>query len=156
MRIAVACCLAAAVGCATPQPSALQNHAAEAPRAPPAPSAPPPGDRPLAFERVRCPGDDCFSYVIGSARCPFIHRFGMLRVRRLPATEGPLVGEFCCWLDNLETATRGGRRYLRVSSERYRDALDCTGGPAKARLAATYRVDGDRLVLEADDSVVWR
>jgi len=154
MRIAVVCCLAAAAaGCATPAPPALQNRAVSEPKAQP---APPPRDRPLAFERVRCPGDDCFSYVIGSGGCRFIHRFGLLRVRRLPATEGPLVGEFCCWLDNLETATRGGRRYLRVSSERYRDALDCTGGPAKARLDATYRVDGDRLVLEADDSVVWR
>ena len=78
--------------------------------------------------------------------------------RRLSSDEGALVDPgFCCGVSAITTAIIDGQRYVlvRPSGEDSMFIRVCSGGTASATPASVYRVDGDRLVLEADRSLVW-
>lgn len=130
-----------------------------------------------AFAAPTCPGDACFALVEGAAAddgagdadpdaemteedvtCPEVEQRTAAGVRRLSADGGALVDPaFCCGVSAISTAELGGRRYVyvRPSGEDSMFIRVCSGGTASATPASVYRVEGDRLVLEAERSLVW-
>ena len=90
--------------------------------------------------------------------CPEVELRTAAGARRLTADAGALVdGGFCCGVSAITTARVGDRRYVlvRPSGEDSMFIRVCSGGTASATPASVYRVDGDRLVLEADRSLSW-
>ncbi|MBK7077085.1 MAG: hypothetical protein IPH44_32820 [Myxococcales bacterium] len=132
-----------------------------------------------AFAPPTCPSDDaCFALVEGEAPaddgaadpddpdaemiedvvCPEVELRTAAGARRLSSDEGALVDPgFCCGVSAITTAIIDGQRYVlvRPSGEDSMFIRVCSGGTASATPASVYRVDGDRLVLEADRSLVW-
>lgn len=128
-----------------------------------------------AFAPPTCPGDACFALVDGEAPegaadsadpdddmmpdqvCPEVELRTAAGARRLSAEGGELGGGFCCGVSAITTAVVGGQRYVMVrpSGEDSMFIRDCLGGTASATPVSVYRVEGDRLVLEADRTVVW-
>ena len=138
-----------------------------------------------AFVAPTCPGDACFALVEGASEprdddgadpdgaddadpdgemaeedvtCPEVEQRTAAGVQRLSADGGALVDPaFCCGVSAISTAERGGRRYVyvRPSGEDSMFIRVCSGGTASATPASVYRVEGDRLVLEADRSLSW-
>jgi hypothetical protein len=85
--------------------------------------------------------------------CPVIQQTRDGDSHELTAAAGPLTDSgFCCGLETITTTTRDGERYLRVGGDMVRV---CGGGTASESPDAIYRIAGDRLVLEADDSLLW-
>lgn len=130
-----------------------------------------------AFVAPTCPGDACFALVEGVAAgdddgaadpdaemseedvtCPEVELRTSAGVRRLIADGGALTDQgFCCGVSAISTAEIGGQRYVyvRPSGEDSMFIRVCSGGTASATPATVYRVDGDRLVVEADRSLSW-
>lgn len=129
-----------------------------------------------AFAPPTCPSDDaCFALVEGEAPegaatddpdtdmiedvvCPAVERRTAAGARRLSADEGALVDAgFCCGVSSITTAVVDGQRYVlvRPSGEDSMFIRVCSGGTASATPATIYRVEGDRLVVEADRSLSW-
>lgn len=132
-----------------------------------------------AFAPPTCPSDDaCFALVEGAAPaddagdaddpdgemleedvvCPEVELRTAAGVRRLSADGGALVDQgFCCGVSAITTAKVGGQRYVlvRPSGEDSMFIRVCSGGTASATPATIYRVEGDRLVVEADRSLSW-
>ncbi|MBK9036664.1 MAG: hypothetical protein IPL61_36345 [Myxococcales bacterium] len=90
--------------------------------------------------------------------CPEVELRTAAGARRLTADQGALADvDFCCGVSAITTAVVGGHRYVlaRPSGEDSMFIRSCGGGTASATPASVYRVEGDRLVLEADRSLLW-
>jgi hypothetical protein len=110
------------------------------------------------FAPANCPGPDpCFEITACGNRSESttdaeIEETDSRGQRTLIATEGPLTDpDFCCELDTITTSLRERVRYVRFTSNGI--ARVCGGGTAARILDGIYRIDGDRLVLEADSSI---
>lgn len=129
-----------------------------------------------AFVPPTCPSDDaCFALVEGEPPegaaaddpdtdmiedvvCPAVERRTAAGARRLSADDGALVDAgFCCGVSSITTAVVDGQRYVlvRPSGEDSMFIRVCSGGTASATPATVYRVEGDRLVVEADRGLSW-
>lgn len=124
------------------------------------------------FAAPTCPSDDaCFALVDGTppapvdpavagptaVTCPVVERRTATGTRRLVADDGALVGGFCCGVATVATAVVDGERYLLVRPDARESSYvhDCLGGTTVLTPISIYRVDGDRLELAADRSLVW-
>lgn len=113
-----------------------------------------------AFAAPECPGPHCYELVEDPRNPPRTAQdptsYGQcVTVRRgattLLASDGPLRDDsFCCEIDSVAVAPEAGTDYLRIRG----GGRECAGGTASEEVDAIYRVDGDRLVLEVDDSLV--
>ena len=105
------------------------------------------------FQPVVCPGSSCFELADREKDpCPIIQQPGD-PPRVLLATAGPLRdSQFCCGPTTITTAMRDGVSYLRVIGDLI--ARVCGGGTAAKQLDGIYRIAGEALVLESDDSIL--